>query len=190
MTLSFATVAPSLALIAPTLATVSHVLIPDSTHPRYGNSPAYAVLPHTNEHLRKHEILTSALSSPRPGWNRRWCYHRSVPKPLCESHLSVGNTITVQSGINPRATIASIKMLFRGINVSIQPHFALACVHVLGILHGYKPYFSSTQGILPTFLLNATVKAVFMPGFTLDLFPIFSSSKCAKTSIFSGFLHS
>ena len=32
--------------------------------------------------------------------------------------------LTVQSDINPRATVASIKVLFRGINVSIQPHFA------------------------------------------------------------------
>ena len=37
-----------------------------------------------------------------------------TPKPLCESHHSVGNIITVPSGINPRATVASIKVLFSG----------------------------------------------------------------------------
>lgn len=34
--------------------------------------------------------------------------------------------LTVQSDINPRATVASIKVLFRGIKASIQPHFALS----------------------------------------------------------------
>ena len=53
------------------LATVSHVLIPDSTHLRYGNSLAYAGLPHTNEHLCDHVVITITLTadllSPRPG---------------------------------------------------------------------------------------------------------------------------
>ena len=54
-----------------TLATVSHVLIPDSTHPRYSSSLAFAGLHHTNGHLCGHVVititLTSALLSPRPG---------------------------------------------------------------------------------------------------------------------------
>ena len=76
--------------------TVTPAFIPDSTHPRYGSSSAYAGLPHTNEHLCDHVVitilLTSALLSPRPGWNRRWCYHRSIPKPLCESHRNLGTS--------------------------------------------------------------------------------------------------
>ena len=100
------------------LATVSHVLIPGSTHSRYGSSLAYAGLPHTNEHLCDHVfitiLLTSDLLSSRPGWNRRWGYHCSAQITLCESHHSIGNIITVPSGINPRATVASIKVLFSG----------------------------------------------------------------------------
>lgn len=41
-----------------------------------------------------------------------------TPKPLCESHHSVVNTLTVQSGISSRATVASIKVLFRGVKAS------------------------------------------------------------------------
>ena len=41
-----------------------------------------------------------------------------TPKPLCKSHHSVGNIITVPSGINPRATVASIKVLFRSVKAS------------------------------------------------------------------------
>ena len=111
-------------------AMVAPAFISDSTHLRYGSAPAYAGLPHTNEYLCDHVVititLTAALLSPRPGWNRRWCYHRQVPKPLFESHCSVGNTITVQSDINPRATVASIKVLFRGVKVSIHTCFALS----------------------------------------------------------------
>lgn len=61
----------SLVLIAPTHATVTPAFIPDSTHPCYGNSLAYAGLPHTNEHLCGHVVititLTPALLSSRPG---------------------------------------------------------------------------------------------------------------------------
>ena len=112
--------------------TVAPSFIPESTHPCHRNSPAYAGLPHANEHLREHVILTPTLLSPRPGWNCRWCYHRSVPKPLCDNHHSVGNIITVQSGINPRVTLASLKVLFRDVKVSFRSfscsgsrHFAL-----------------------------------------------------------------
>ena len=106
--------------MAPTLATVALSFIPGFTHPCHRSSLIYAGLPHMNEHLCDHEILTSDLLSPRPGWNRRWCYHRSVPKKPCDNHHSVGNIITVQSGISSRATVASIKVLFRGIKASIR----------------------------------------------------------------------
>ena len=147
------------------------MLIPDFTHPCYGSATAYAGLHHRNEHLCEHEILASALLSSRPGWNRRWCYHRSVPKPLCESHHSIVSTITVQSGINPRATVASIKVLFRGINASIHTRFAIAHAWVLGILHYQECYIAPIQGILPASQLNATVRAAFMPDSTLEFLP-------------------
>ena len=103
---------------------------------------------------------------------------------------SVGNIITVPSGINPRATVASIKVLFRGIKASIHTRFALSHAHVLSILHSYKPYSGFIQGDLSTFRLNATVRAAFMPDSTLEFLPISSSRKCVKSSIFSCFLHS
>ena len=43
--------------------------------------------------------------------------------------------LTVQSDINPRATVASIKVLFQGVKASIQPHFARSHAQSLGILH-------------------------------------------------------
>ena len=149
---------------------------------------------HTNEHLCDHVVttitLTSDLLSSRPGWNFRWCYHHQATKPLCESHHSVGNIITVPSGINPRATVASIKVLFLSINASIHTRFTLAHTCALSILHYHECYISPMQGNLPTFQLNATVWAAFIPDSTLEFLPIFSSSKYAKSSIFSGFLHS
>ena len=155
---------------------VTSVFSPDGTITRYGSSLVYAGLRYTNEHLCDHEILTSALLSPRLGWNRRWGYHCSAQITLCESPHSVGNIITVPSGINPRATVASIKVLFQGINASIHSRFALAHAWVLGIL--------------PASQLNATVRAAFIPDSTLEFLPIFSRRKCTKMSIFSGFLRS
>ena len=77
-------------------ATVALFFIPGSTHPCHGSFLAFAGLPHTNEHLCDHVVititLTSDLLSPRPGWNRRWCYHRQAPKPLCESHRNLGTS--------------------------------------------------------------------------------------------------
>ena len=113
-----------------------------------------------------------------------------TPKPLCESHHGVGNIITVPSGINPRATVASIKVLFLSINASIHTRFTLAHARALSILHYHECYISPMQGNLPTFQLNATVRAAFMPDSTLEFLPIFSSSKYTKTSIVSCFLHS
>ena len=135
-------------------------------------------------------LSPSALSSPRPGWNRRWCYHRQVLKPLCESHHSIGNIITVPSGINPRATVASIKVLFRDVKTSKWPRFALAHAWILGILHYHVRYIALVQGILPVSYYDATVRAAFMPDSTPEFLPIFSSLKCTNTSIFSDFLHS
>lgn len=98
--------------------------------------------------------------------------------------------LTVQSDINPRATVASIKALFRGIKASIHTRFALFHARVPGILHYLKSHFSFTQGNLPAFWLDATVGAAFMPDSTLEFLPTFSSLKCTKSSIFSCFLHS
>ena len=173
---------------------VAHVFIPDFTHPRHRNSLAYAGLPHTNEHLCDHVfiiiLLTPDLLSSRPGWNRRGCYHHQAPKPLCKNHHSIVSTLTVQSDINPRATVASIKVLFRGVKASNWPRFALSHAHGLGILHYHECYIAPMQGSLPNFQLNATVRVAFMPDSTLEFLPIFSSLKCTKSSIFSDFLHS
>ena len=98
--------------------------------------------------------------------------------------------ITVQSDINPRATVASIQVLFRGIKASNWPRCALSHAHGLGILHYHECYIAPMQGSLPTFQLNATVRGVFMPDSTLEFLPILSIRKCTKMSIFSGFLHS
>ena len=161
---------------------------------RYGSSLAYAGLPHTNEHLCDHVfiiiLLTSALLSPRPRWNRRWCYHCSVPKPLCESHCN--HVTSPHSAIRHKPTSYRRihKSAFSELNASIHSRFALSHVHAPGILHHRVRYIAPVQGILPTFQLDATVRAAFMPDSTLEFLPIFSSSKCTKKSIFSGFLHS
>ena len=97
---------------------------------------------------------------------------------------------TVQSDINPRATVASIKVLFRGIKASIRPRFALSHAHALGILHCWECYIALVPGVLPVSYYDATVRAAFIPDSTLDLFPLFSSSRYTKSSIFSDFLHS
>ena len=113
-----------------------------------------------------------------------------TPKPLCESPHSVVNTLTVQSVISSRATVAFIKVLFRGINASIHTRFALAHAWVLSILHYQECYIAPIQGILPVSQLNATVRAAFIPDSTLEFLPIFSRRKCTKMSIFSCFLRS
>lgn len=60
----FSTVAVVLVLMTLSHVTVAAVFSPDSTNTRYGSSPAYAGLPHTNEYLREHEMLTFDLFSP------------------------------------------------------------------------------------------------------------------------------
>ena len=110
-----------------------------------------------------------------------------TPKRLCESLPNVG---AVQSDINPRVTVESIKVLFRGIKASSQPHFALSHAPGFNISHYHECYIVPMQGNLPAFQLNATVRAAFIPDSALEFFSIFSSLKYAKSSIFSGFLHS
>ena len=61
------------------------------------------------------------------------------------------HSLTVQSGINPRATVASIKVLFRGTNASIHSRFAFSHAHTLGILHYQVRHIALVQGIFPTF---------------------------------------
>ena len=113
------------------------------------------------------------------------------PRNRCVKVTTVSvHPLTVPSGINSRATVASIKVLFRSVTASIWPHFALSHAQVLGILHYQECYIAPVQGVLPTSQLNATVRAAFIPDSALEFLPIFSSSKCTKTSIFSGFLHS
>ena len=96
---------------------------------------------------------------------------------------------TVQSDINPRATVASTKGLFRSIKASIHTRFALSHAHGLGILHYHECYIAPIQGNLTAFRLNATVRGAFMPDSTLEFLPIFSSLKCIKASTFSYFYH-
>ena len=98
--------------------------------------------------------------------------------------------LTVQSDINPRATVASIKVLFRCIKASIHSCFAFAHAWILSILHCRGPKFGFMQGILPVFHYDATIRAAFMPDSTPEFLPIFSSLKCTRSSIFSRFLHS
>ena len=65
---------------------------------------------------------------------------------------AVVDTITVPSGINPRATVASIKGHFRGVKALTRPHFAVAHAQTLVILHYHECYITPMQGDLPTFL--------------------------------------
>ena len=176
------------------LATVTPAFIPSSTHSCYGSSLVYAGLPHTNEHLCYHLsitiLLTSALLSPRPEWNRRWCYHRQALKMLCESHRNLGTSphgairhkLTSYRRIHKNAFSGHKSLISHSFCPCSRPHsqhFALSDVLIALV-------FSN----LPTSLLNATVRAAFMPDTALNFLPIFSSSKCTKTSIFSDFLHS
>lgn len=150
-------------------ATVAPLLMPD--YPTRMSISAAMCLSSSCSHptcylQNRDEIADDIIIAISPG----------TPKPLCESPHSVGNIITVPSGINPRATVASIKVFFQGINASIHTRFAFAHAWLLGIL--------------PASQLNATVRGAFMPDSTPDFLPIFSSPKCMKTSIFSGFLRS
>ena len=170
--------------MVPILATVTPAFSPGSTHPCYGSAPAYAGLHHRNEHLCDHVfiiiLLTSALYLQDRDEIADDVIHHQAPKPLCESHHSVGNIITVPSGINPRATVASIQVLFRIIKASIHTRSALSHAHVFGILHYHECCIATMQGNLPDFQLNATARAAFVPDSALEFLPIFSSRNVRK----------
>ena len=78
--------------------------------------------------------------------------------------------LTVQSGISSRATVASIKVLFRGIKASIHTRFVFSHARALGISHYWKPHSSFIQDILPVSYCDATVRTAFMPDSTLGFF--------------------
>lgn len=82
--------------------------------------------------------------------------------------------LTVQSGISSRATIASIKVLFRGIKASIHTRFVFSHARALGISHYWKPHSSLIQDILPVSYCDATVRTAFMPDSTLGFFQFLS----------------
>lgn len=113
------------------------------------------------------------------------------PRNRCVKVTTVSvHPLTVPSGINPRATVAYIQVLFRGIKASIHTRSALSHAYAFSILHYHECCIAPMQSNLPTFQLHATVRAAFIPDSTLEFLPIFSSSKCTKSSTFSGFPHS
>ena len=147
-------------------ATVAPLLLPDYTT-RMGISAAMWLSPslsHPTCYLQDRDEISDDVIFAKSR-------NRYVIVTVISVHL-----LTVQSDINPRATVASIKVLFRGIKASNHTRFALSHARALGIL--------------PVSQINATVRAAFVPDSTLEFLPIFSSSKCTKASIFSGFLHS
>ena len=116
------------------LATVAPAFIPGPTHPRYSSSLAYAGLPHTNEHLSTMRLSPSCSHPPCCLQDRDEIADDVIIVKSRNRYVKV-TTISVHPlDINPRATVASIQVLFRGINVSIQPHFALSYAWLLGIL--------------------------------------------------------
>ena len=149
-------------------ATATTVFSPDDTITRYGSSLVYARLPHMNEHLCD-QLFIIALP-------RNYCVNIST-----SHHNAIKHKHTSYSRIH--------KSAFWGGKASFQPCFVFAHAQVLSILHHWKWKFCVIQVILPTSLLNATVRAAFIPDSTLEFLPIFNSSKCTKSSVFSGFLH-
>lgn len=184
---------------------VAPIFSPDSTNTRHGSPCLYSrfhafmlwQVPHLCQltPTRTSNSMSMRFSHPtcylqdRDEISDDVIFAKSRNRYVIVTVISV-HLLTVQSDINPRATVASIKVLFRGINVSTHTHFALSHAWVLGILHYHECYIAPMHGNLPAFQLHATVRAAFMPDSTLDLFPIFSSVKCTKTSIFSDFLRS
>lgn len=123
-------------------ATVAPLLLPD--YPTRMSISATMCLSPSCSHLPcylqdRDEILDDVIIAISPG----------TPKPLCESLPNVG---AVQSDINPRATVASIKVLFRGINVSIHTRLALSHAHAISILHYQMCYTAIAFSNLLTFL--------------------------------------
>ena len=144
----------------------------------------------------------SAAMSLSPSCSHPPCYLQDLdeiaddviitkPRNRCVKVTTV-SVISLQChlGIKPRATVASIQVLFRG----IKAQFTLVLPSLTPILSAFCTIMSVVsppmQGNLPTFRLNATVRGAFMPDSTLEFLPIFSSLKCTKSSKFSDFLHS
>ena len=125
MTLSHVTVTFPLFPVPLIHATVAPLLLPD--YPTRMSISATMCLSSSCSHppcylQDRDQIADDVIIAISPG----------TPKPLCESLPNVG---AVQSDINPRATGASIKVLFRGIKASIHTRFALSHAWILGILH-------------------------------------------------------
>lgn len=142
--------------------------------------------PQTNEH----KIISTNLLSPRPGWNRRWCYHRQVPKPLCKSHRNLGTSPHSAIWHKPTSYGRIHKSAFSGrkslnltsfcpLSRSISRHFALL-----------EAVFQLYTGQFTNFLTPRHRKRCIYAWLHSGIFSIFSNSKCTKVSIFSGFLHS
>ena len=135
--------------------TVAPAFISDSTHSCYGSFPAHAGLPHTNEYLCDHVVITITLTADLLSPSRDEIAYDVIIAQFRTRYVKVtvkfGNTITVQSVINSRTTVSSIEVLFQGIKASIRLSFALA--HSLGIL--------------PTL---STVRVAFMTDFTQNFF--------------------
>ena len=125
--------------------TVAPVFSPDSTSTCYGSPCLYSrfhsfmlwQVPHLCQltPTRTSNSMSMRFSHPT-------CYLQDrdeIAGDVINRYVKVTTVsvhpLTVPSGINPRATVASIKVLFRGINASIQPHFALFHARVPGILH-------------------------------------------------------
>lgn len=131
MTLSFATVAPA--------------FIPDSTRSCYGSSLAYYPTrmsmrySHPPCYLQDRDEIAGDVIIVKSR-------NRYVKVTAVSAH-----PLTVQSDINPRATVASIKVHFGGVKTSKWPRFALSHAHALGILHYRECYIAPMQVNLPTF---------------------------------------
>lgn len=170
--------------------TVTLSFIPGSTHPCHGSSLAYARLPHTNEYRNEHEILTSALLSPRPGWNRRWCYHLSAPKPLCKSHRNLGTPPHCAIRHKPTSYRRIHKSAFSG-HKSFNSHSFCPLSRLdsryFAILDAV---FQPHVGQYSDFLAWRYCKSCIYAWLRLGIFSIFSNLKRTKSSIFSDFLHS
>ena len=190
-------------------ATVAPIFSPDSTNTRHGSPCLYSrfhafmlwQVPHLCQ-LTPTRMSNSATMCLSSSCSHPPCYLQErdeivddvIIAPSRNRYVKVTvitlHPLTVPSSINPWATVTSIKVLFRGVKASIHTRFALAHALVLGILHYHECHIAPMQGILPVSQLNATVRAAFIPDSTLEFLPIFSSSKCTKSSIFSDFLHS
>ena len=175
-------------------ATVTLSFIPGSTRPCHGSSLAYAGLPHTDEHLCDHVVititLTSTLLSPRPGWNRRWCYHRQVPITLCDNHSIISTSSHSAIWHKPTNYGRIHTSAFSG-HKSLNSHsfcpLSRPCFRHFALLDAV---FQPHVGQFANFLAWRYCKSCIYTRFHSGISSIFSSLKCTKSSIFSDFLHS